>query len=128
MTKRLLTRSIYWILVLCLTFTGFTAQVSAAVIGTQEAISLENRATRIADAEARLAREDVQQAMIKLGVDPAEALTRVSSLSDEELTQLNGRLDTIPAGGSEVLAIIGIVFIVLLILELTGVIDIFKKA
>jgi uncharacterized membrane protein (Fun14 family) len=35
-------------------------------------------------------------------------------------------LDEAPAGG-DALAVIGIVFLVLLILELTGVIDIFKK-
>jgi hypothetical protein len=93
---------------------------------TQEAIAVENRAT-IADAEAKLAREDVQQAMIALGVDPAQARTRVSSLSDEELSRLNGQLDSLPAGGNEVLAIIGIVFLVLLILEVTGIVDIFKK-
>ena len=35
-------------------------------------------------------------------------------------------LENLPAGGS-VLAVVGIVFIVLLILELVGVIDIFNK-
>jgi uncharacterized membrane protein (Fun14 family) len=36
------------------------------------------------------------------------------------------RMDTLPAGG-DALAIIGIVFLVLIILEVVGVIDIFKK-
>jgi hypothetical protein len=65
--------------------------------------------------------------MIDMGVDPAQALLRVSSLSDQELAQLDEQIDTLPAGGDSVLAIIGIVFIVLLILELTGVINIFNK-
>jgi len=33
-----------------------------------------------------------------------------------------------PAGGADAVWIVGAVFIVLIILELTGVIDIFKKA
>ena len=36
-------------------------------------------------------------------------------------------MQTLPAGGDGLLAVIGIVFIVLLILELTGVTDIFKR-
>ena len=36
-------------------------------------------------------------------------------------------MNTLPAGGDGFLAVLGIVFLVLLILELTGVIDIFKK-
>ena len=39
---------------------------------------------------------------------------------------VQGELDKLPAGGSA-LGIIGAVFLVLLILEITGVIDIFKK-
>ena len=127
MTKQTFTRSTCFLLVICLILTGFTAQVSAAVVGTQQAIAVENRAAQIADAEAKLAREDVRQAMIALGVDPAQARTRVSSLSDEELSRLNGQLDSLPAGGTEVLVIIGIVFLVLLILEVTGIVDIFSK-
>jgi uncharacterized membrane protein (Fun14 family) len=42
--------------------------------------------------------------------------------------QLSSQIESLPAGGDSVLVLIGAVFVVLLILELTGVIDIFKKA
>lgn len=106
---------------------GLTSQVSAAVIGTQQALSMESRNAQIGMIQAQLARADVQQAMIELGVDPQHAQLRVASLSDQELLQLSGQIENLPAGGDSVLAIIGAVFVVLLILELTGVIDIFKK-
>jgi hypothetical protein len=64
---------------------------------------------------------------VRLGVDPVAATGRVASLSDQELSRVSGQIDQLPAGG-DILAVIGIVFVVLLILELTGVIDIFKKA
>jgi hypothetical protein len=82
---------------------------------------------RIADIQSDLARDEVRHALITLGVDPQQAQARVSSLSDTELNQLAGELETLPAGG-DVLALIGAVFVVLLILELTGVINIFGGA
>jgi hypothetical protein len=64
--------------------------------------------------------------MQEMGVDAASIDSRVASLSDRELHQLATDMQSAPAGG-DVLAVIGVVFIVLLILELVGVIDIFKK-
>ena len=110
---------------LALVFSGFTANVQAAVISTQQAMSAEARAATEAGVRASLARDDVRQAMLKLGADPAQVDGRIASLSDAELMQVQGELDRLPAGG--VLAVVGLVFVVLLILELTGVIDIFKR-
>lgn len=105
---------------------GFTGSVQAAVIGTQQAMSAEARLAAEASVRDSLARDDVRQAMLRLGADPAQVDGRIASLSDAELMRIQGELDRAPAGG--VLAVVGIVFVVLLILELTGVIDIFKKA
>jgi hypothetical protein len=105
---------------------GFSLPASAAVIGTQQVMALEARDAQISALQAKLARDDVRQAMVKLGVDPLQAQARVASLSDLELAQLDGQLDSLPAGGS--LALVGAVFVVLMILEFTGVIDIFKRA
>lgn len=106
---------------------GFQATASAGVIGTQEYLAGVDRAATIDRVQAQLARAEVRDAMVRLGVDPAAAAGRVAGLSEQELAQVSGQLDELPAGG-DVLAVIGVVFIVLLILELTGVIDIFKKA
>lgn len=107
---------------------GFVAQAQAAVIGTQQALAVEQRAALLDEVQAKLAREEVRRALVELGVDPRQAQQRVAALSDQELAQLNGRLDDLPAGGDGALALIGAVFLVLLILELTGVIDVFKRA
>lgn len=109
-----------------LVFCGMVAPASAAVIGTQDALSLDARQVQIADIQRDLSRDDVQQAMIAMGVDPQQAHLRVASLSDLELGQLQSQLDSLPAGG-EFLALVGAVFVVLLILELTGIINIFHK-
>ncbi|MCB1698490.1 MAG: PA2779 family protein [Pseudomonadales bacterium] len=108
-----------------LAWAGLTASAAAAVVGTSEALALERPGVQLAAVQAGLARSEVQQAMVQLGVDPVEAQLRVAALGERELAQLQGRLDQLPAGG--IFALIGAVFVVLLILELTGVIDIFKK-
>lgn len=99
---------------------------TAGVISTQQALSAELRASTETDVRSSLARDDVRQAMQQLGVDPAEADTRIASLSDAELLRMQGELDRLPAGG-DALAVIGVVFLVLLILELVGVTNIFNR-
>ncbi len=74
-----------------------------------------------------LARDDVRLKFVELGVDAAVIEGRLAALSDDEIQTLADRIGEAPAGG-DALAVIGIVFIVLMILEFTGVIDIFKKA
>lgn len=108
-----------------LVWAGFTSSVTAAVVSTGDALAMERPAERLAAVQAELARGDVQQALIALGVDPQEAQLRVAALGEQELVQLQGKLDELPAGG--ILGLIGAVFVVLLLLEVTGVIDIFKK-
>lgn len=109
-----------------LIWAGFSLPASAAVISTQQVMAIEARDAQISELQAKLARDDVRQAMVELGVDPQQAHARVASLSEQELAQLEGQLDTLPAGGA--LALIGAVFLVLMILEFTGVIDIFKRS
>jgi hypothetical protein len=75
-----------------------------------------------------LAREDVRQALIKQGVDPLEAGTRIDSLSDAEALAVADKLDQLPAGSGalEVLLIVAlIVFITLLVTDIMGYTDIF---
>ena len=73
-----------------------------------------------------LARAEVAAELRRLGVEPEAALARAEALSDQELQILVDDLENLPAGGS-LLGTVGVVFIVLLILELVGAIDIFTK-
>ncbi len=125
--KKVFKKTIAILLSCSMIFAGLTSSVSAAVMGTQQAMAMEARQAQISKIQTSLARDDVQKAMIRLGVDPAEAAMRVASLSDQELASLDRQIDNLPAGGG-VLVLIGAVFVVLIILELTGIIDIFKGA
>jgi hypothetical protein len=115
------------LLAVSLVFTGWSGAVSATVIGTQQALSAEIRAAKETEVRSALARDDVRRAMLQLGADPLEVDGRIASLSDAELMRLQGELGRLPAGGDGALVVIGVVFVVLLILELTGVINIFNR-
>ena len=101
---------------------------SAGVIGTTEYLSATDRAGQIATVQAALSQADVRAQLVKFGVNPVDAVTRVASLTDSELADVADKMESLPAGGDGIIFVVGIVFIVLVILEWTGVIDIFKRA
>ena len=75
-----------------------------------------------------LARKDLQDAIIAQGIDPMEARARIDSLSDDEVIRVVDLIDELPAGGDLVeflLIILLLGFITLVILDLTGVTDVF---
>jgi hypothetical protein len=104
---------------------GFVSAASAAIVDTQALVTTAREAN-LASIRTQLDREDVRAKMLEMGVDSAVLEVRLASLSDRELHQLAGDMERAPAGG-DALAVIGIVFLVLLILEVVGVIDIFKR-
>ncbi len=105
---------------------GSPLVAQAELIGTLQAVEASTRAQDLATVSSALAREQVRAQFVALGVDPAQVETRVAALTDSELSTLAGKIAEAPAG-ADALAVIGIVFVVLLILEMVGVIDIFKK-
>lgn len=115
-----------FVLSVALVFAGTTSIANATLITTQQAVTVDARAQQEAQVRDALAREDVSRMMVEMGVDPADVDSRIASLSDAELAELHGQVEQLPAGG--VLAVLGVVLIVLIVLELTGAIDIFKRA
>ncbi len=105
---------------------GMQIPAAASVIGTAEAIAASSQTYSLATVHAAVSRDDVRAKLAELGVDAVQLDGRLAALSEAELAMLADRLDEAPAGGGA-LEVIGIVFVVLLILELTGVIDIFKR-
>lgn len=105
---------------------GAQLPAAASVVGTSEAVAASQGDAR-AVVDAALARADVQAQLAGMGVDAAAIEGRLAALSPDEMQKLADQIQSAPAGG-DFLAVIGVVFVVLIILELVGVIDIFKKA
>ncbi len=100
----------------------------AKMMTTDEVIgqtSLDAERERIRDF---LLREDVREQMGLLGVDPDEAADRVANLTDEEVREIAGRLDELPAGEGALGVVLGvalIIFVILLITDILGLTDVF---
>ena len=101
----------------------------AALVGTDAVLD----ASRVQNARevvhSLMARADVQAALVRQGIDPAEAAARAEALSDAEVVRLADAAETLPAGGSSTVGIIVgallFVFIVLLITDILGYTNVF---
>ncbi|HSC08437.1 MAG TPA: PA2779 family protein [Steroidobacteraceae bacterium] len=126
MTRNSLQRCCVVLISLALINLGTPAVASAGIIGTQTVIEASQRDADLATIQAGLERAEVRQQFASLGVDANLVEARLATLTDAEVATLADRMEQMPAGG-DLLAVIGVVFVILLILELVGVIDIFKK-
>jgi len=126
MIRNSLQRSCVLAISLSLLNLGSPVVATAGIIDTQSVIYAGQRDADLATLRSGLDRSDVRQQFTALGVDSAVVDMRLAALTDTEIAALADRMEQMPAGG-DVLAVIGIVFVILVILELVGVIDIFKK-
>ena len=101
---------------------------TAALIGTESVINTDRAQNAREYLKSLLARQDVRNALESQGIDPREAKNRIDSLTDEEATLVADQLQELPAGGSfftTLLIVALIVFLVLLVTDITGYTDIF---
>ncbi len=105
----------------------FPQQALAGIIATPAAIAAQEGHKSVSHLKELLAREDVRGQLVQMGIDPAVAEQRVDALTPAEIAQLQPHLDSLPAGGDGLLVVVGVVFVVLIILELVGVTNIFTK-
>ena len=104
---------------------ALTPVSQATVIDTRTILAAQADSPQ-ADVQAFLARGEVREQLIALGVDPDDASGRVAALTGQEVGLLQNHINDLPAGSSA-LALLGAVFLVLIILELVGVTNIFSK-
>lgn len=104
---------------------GMLMPAQAAMISNPQSQQANAEAVERAELVAALQRKDVQQQLVALGVDMEAAQERVNALSAEEIAQLNHAIADMPAGG--VIEVVGVVFVVLLVLELLGVTNVFTS-
>lgn len=90
----------------------------AGMVTTQKMLDRE----RIMDA---VDRAEVAAQLQAYGVNAAELKARVAALTDEEAADLAARIDSLPAGGMDILGAIVLVFLVLLLTDILGFTKIF---
>lgn len=121
--KRLLQQ----ILLLSLVMSSLNNVAFARVITTEAALAIQQQEDSIDRVGRFLMREDVQTALVRMGVDQSQAIERVQALTPSELAQLERHLNELPAGGTGIVEVLGIVVIVLIVLELLGVTNVFTR-
>jgi hypothetical protein len=71
--------------------------------------------------EAALARQDVQEGLLRHGVKPQEVKARVDALTDDEARLVAQQLDRLPAGGDgSIVGALVLIFLVLLFTDIMG--------
>jgi hypothetical protein len=118
---KIVSRTIACALIVSIIGLGMPSSSLASIVSTEE-----TRAGLQRDQVIRvLERSEVRDRMQALGVDADAARARVAALSDDEVASLANQLDQLPAGGSDVLTAIVVVFLILIITDLLGLTDIF---
>ncbi len=98
--------------------------VHAAMVDNNALLNQAQHALSINQIIDMLDREEIQQTLTSMGIDPSSAKYRVSQMNNTELAALNQNLEKMPAG-SGVLGVILTVFIVLVITDMLGATDVF---
>ena len=114
-------RTVASLLIVCMTGLGLPLPAHAGMVATDAAVASGDR-ERIA---TFLDRAEVRARLQAQGVNPADVKARVAALTDEEAAQLAGRIDSLPAGGADVLGVLLVVFLVLLLTDILGFTKIF---
>ena len=104
---------------------GFMQVASGEIVGAQQMLDEQTRATSIERIHSVVSQESVATQLAEYGVDADIISERLQGMTNAELLQLEHSLDQ-QIAGEGALGVIGAVFLVLLILELVGVTDIFK--
>jgi hypothetical protein len=120
--------------VACLVIVAFSflslvvAPAQAAMVGTADILKAQSDDLARQKVKLFMERQDVVQQIQAWGVNPDEAQARVDTMTDAEISLLAAKIDQLPAGGDAlgfILAVAVIIFVVLIITDLTGVTDVF---
>ena len=114
-------KSVVFALIAGLLCLGFPQGSMASMIGTDSLIEAQERQGQIGRINDLLAKDNVRHQLIRFGVDPTIAAARVASLSNSELLNLESSLNGLHDAGGAAVEIFGIIFIVILVLELLDV-------
>lgn len=101
-----------------------TNLVSTNLVSTQSVLAGDRAGTDRERINEILARADVQEELLKQGVDLDDVEARVAALSDAEAQQMAEQLEQLPAGAGVIGALFA-VFVILLVTDILGLTDVY---
>ena len=112
-------RFICRLVILSVVAAPYSAHTQAALIGTDQAVSRVQAQAERDKLHGFVARAEVRNQLAAFGLSAAAAAERVNALTDDEVQELAGRIDALPAGANA--TFVAVVFIlVLLVLLFVG--------
>lgn len=100
----------------------------AALVTTDQVVERTAIDADRARVAAFLSRAEIRGKMQAMGVNPDEAANRVALMTDDEVQQVAARIDTLPAGQSLAVDLLGVAIVIALIIlvtDLIGVTDVY---
>ncbi len=119
----LIKRVVVMFMTLALVFVSI-GPAHAAFLNSDQVAQMQAATEAKASLLMTIARTDVQQRLIALGVDPAQVEQRISQLTPDELQRLNQRMAELPAGAG-VLELVVFIFLIFIITDMLGATDVF---
>lgn len=101
-----------------------SASAQAAMVTTGDVISTASQQETRAQVLAILDQDEARDALLSLGVAPADVEQRVQDMTTAELQAFSKQVEEMQAGGSAVGVII-LIFVILIVLDLLGTTNIF---
>ena len=101
-----------------------SASAQAAMVSTGDIISSASEQETRAQVLAILDQDQARDALLSLGVAPADVEQRVQDMTSAELQAFSQQVEEMQAGGSAVGVII-LIFVILIVLDLLGTTNIF---
>lgn len=124
MNKYLMRFSSYVMIVCMSSMSIWMPNAQAAMISSEQVIASQAAQHDRDRLRALFERADVREQLLARGVDANVAKARVDALTDKEVTSIAGRLDSLPAGGDIIDALL-FVFLVLLVTDILGYTKVF---
>lgn len=96
----------------------------AAIIGSEQVMASQAAQHDRERLRALFERADVREQLLARGVDADAAKARVDALTDKEVASIAARIDSLPAGG-EIIGALLFIFLVLLATDILGFTKVF---
>jgi hypothetical protein len=106
-------------------FAGLSQTANAAIITTEQVVSVAAAAQNRATVVAAFERAELQAELQKMGINTDDARARVAAMTDTEAASVAKQIDALPAGGDGIIGTLVFIFVLLLVTDILGLTKVF---
>jgi len=119
-------RSITGVIILSLVPMAMMSTAQADILTTEEIYAQHALDEQRGKIRNLLARDEVRERLVDMGVSQADVDSRIDSMTDQEVRQLAEGIDSMPAGEGFLGFVIGLL-VIFMLLDIAGATDIFPS-